>query len=369
MDSKIKISQSEVDVMLCPEIIAATSRKKIVDLYVVWAAIRAIDKYKNGKGTFSTDDVSFIMEIILGVQKKYTYTLIKKGIDIFWSKPIGDRGKQRVFLIGMARVLERVQPEMTRTRPFSFKLYQLCEENRSSNLKSLLVGAVASRHSGERPVTIASIGLDMGMSRSTIKRRMRSCADIKSQRNYGKVHIVQTQEKANTVLTRLMNTVAFQGKKPFRVKQINSDYYILKQLANSYIMPEPRRLSLKYRPKELKIIDTLNSGCWENRKFHTSVAKAKPAGDVWFTAAERAKTDEGIVRLWDIHGNIVNPKIFETTILGARFGNWNALKIESKEIRELNEQYEQRTTICDSWAFGSRQRHNLAEITGSISRN
>src|SRR4029077_12193087 len=77
----------DLEIVICPELIAAAKKKKQLDLYLTWLFLKAIDKHRGGSGYFSTHSIQSILFQLKGVNTSQLYNLFNKGKGIYWSPP------------------------------------------------------------------------------------------------------------------------------------------------------------------------------------------------------------------------------------------------------------------------------------------
>lgn len=249
-----------------PEVAAAVLKSGEADLYVLWAVLRAMDAQNRASGLVSVGDIIDVCAYLLGVQSNHAYRKIEEGIDKYWRRPAGERGKKTLGLLGQGKVFSRLEIAMTRAEPFALpaRLFR-AEEGRKNGraIKQILIGVVAARFVDHRPVSVATLIEQTGQSESTIRNALRDCPHIVTYPNY-EVLYSATERRAAVIRQRGLYA---QGI-PCRIEYDGGAYLVLKRIANTYLFPEPDRKPLRTRPKELRVNDTPNALAASGRIYH-----------------------------------------------------------------------------------------------------
>ena len=226
-----------------PEIIAKTICENELDIYLIWSLAKLTDK--TGNGIVSYKKILEIASNLLGIRSTQIYLKLNSGIDNYWSKPFLFKNNKCVCLFGLKKIITRLKPNLTRCKPFVIPLDFFDNiELSNKNLKSIFISLVAGRFDDHRPLSVASLMNNCGLSESTIRNAIKDSAIIEVKNNF-------------QILFESNNKESFKDFKHSSYKLLgdNGKYQLVKQLPNSYIVNVFNRLPLKARPKELKLND------------------------------------------------------------------------------------------------------------------
>jgi hypothetical protein len=262
-------------IVIHPEVAAKALKIREADLYLLWVVLRTMSADKGGRGIVHIDDIRDTCVKVLGVTPKWAYQKINEGVGKYWREPTGKKGDRTVGLMGQNRVYAHLRPEMTRSEPFviSAAMLRADEGLNLKRLKQLLIALVASRFVDNRPVTVPQIMEHTGLSESTIRTALRDCPLVVKVPNYEVVHRAATQEEALLVKRKLS-----ASKRMFRLAIQGDTWVVAQQMGNTYRVPQPDRMPLRTRPRELKDFDRENALLYGGRRYHQKQSKAGEEG-------------------------------------------------------------------------------------------
>lgn len=229
-------------IIINPEIAASVLKNKEDDLYILWLLAKKIDV--NGSGIVPIKEIFNFAKIVFDIKSNYVYEKIEKGIDKYWRKPFGPYGNKSVCLISPAKIISRLQPQITRSKPVVVPLSFIQSSDKKS-IRSLLISIVAGRYIDNRPLSMYSLIHNIGLSESTIRNALYESKCISIKKNF----MILSSSDNKLSLSKQMQTC----NQPWACKIIseNGIFHLIKQQANSYDL-DFYRLSYKLRPKELK---------------------------------------------------------------------------------------------------------------------
>ena len=230
------------NIIINPEIAASVLKNKEDDLYILWLLAKKIDV--NGSGIVSLREIFNFAKIVLNIKSNYIYEKIDKGVNKYWRKPFGPYGNKSVCLLSPAKIISRLQPEITRSKPVVVPLSYIQSSDKKS-IRILLISIVAGRYTDDRPLSMYSLIHNIGLSESTIRNSLYDSKCISIKKNY----LILSSSEDKLYLSQQMQTC----NQPWACKIIFKDgiFHLIKQQANSYDL-DFYRLSYKLRPKELK---------------------------------------------------------------------------------------------------------------------
>jgi hypothetical protein len=251
-------------IILNPEVIAQVLKHNEVDVFVIWAISKKVDI--NNSGIVYLDEIINITQLVFGYSPTYIYDKIKKGTDLYWTSPHGAYGKKTVCLHSINKIIDRLKPEITRSKPIAVPINTFKNLSLKS-IKGLFISLFAARYDDERPVSIETISFYTGQSESTVRNAIKDCKFVSVKQNH--VVIDKTTKKSRLTLTNEQK----EEFKKLKLIQKNYSYTICKQTSNSYILKEFDRLPLRTRPKALKTIDKKLVLNLEPRRYHIKNGK------------------------------------------------------------------------------------------------
>lgn len=271
LKKKTKIGQIKLEIY--PEMISAASKIKKLEIFAIWLILKAIDKNKQSTGKFQYSTILDLIEQILKVNKTYTYQLFNKGVDLFWNKPVGSKGNKTVYLYGIDKVLDKMPFDLAKTFPFYIKMEDLFYHENSTQLKTFLCEFVIARYGQKKPISKSSLQENLGLSKSSVKRRIRQSTFLNKKENYcffdAKFHnltdAMNFAEKVKKSVTHNKNSV--------KVIKKNNIFYISYQVGNSYSLDEFNRGKISKRPHKFRIMDSLNRDSYDRKKYHYTKIK------------------------------------------------------------------------------------------------
>ena len=247
-------------IVVNPEIAASVLKNKEDDLYILWLLAKKIDT--NGSGIVSLKEMFNFAKIVLSIKSNYVYEKIEKGVGKYWRKPFGKYGNKSVCLLSPNKIIQRLSPEITRSKPVIVPLSYIQSSDKKS-IRGLLISIVAGRYTDSRPISMYSLIHNIGLSESTIRNALYDSKCLNVRNNF----LVLATDINRSSLANILQT----DKEPWACKIINNDgmFQLVKQQANSYDL-DFYRLSLKTRPKELKKNDKRLFAILEPRRYNTS---------------------------------------------------------------------------------------------------
>ena len=251
-------------IILNPEVIAQVLRHNEVDVYILWAISKLIDE--NNSGIVPVEEILNIAKKVFQFSSTFVYEKIKKGVNLYWTTPHGSTGNKTVCLFSINKIINRLKPEITRSKPVAVPLSALQSQS-SKHVKELLISIFTARYEDERPVAIQTISFYTGQSESTVRNAIKNCKYISSRQNHEIID--KTLKKTKLSLTNEQ----VQEYKKLKLIQKNYSYIICKQISNSYRLLEFDRLPLRTRPKALKAIDKKLILNLEPRHYHEKNGK------------------------------------------------------------------------------------------------
>lgn len=242
-----------------PEIAAKSLKNNEGDLYIFWLIARKLDK--SNRGIIKLSDLIDLCKNVFSLKSNWVYTKISSGINKYWRKPFGKKGDKYLALIGIGNIIKRLEPDITRSKPVKIPVL-LFENSSSKNIREILVSLVASRYDTFRPISIATISSNIGLSESSVRSAIKSTSFVKIKQNF---EILASDLNMNSLLSMVTKEVQ-------RHKIIKQDglYLLIKQIPNEYILNDFERLPLSCRPKELKKFDKLLLAKLDPVKYHIS---------------------------------------------------------------------------------------------------
>jgi hypothetical protein len=213
-------------------------------------------------------DILEICKKVFGLNPTYEYSKITKGIDKYWRKPKGSKGKKVMGLFSFKAICQRLQPDLTRCHPIVVPLnYFVSGTTDCKFFKNFLIGCVAGRYVDGRPISIAVIALNCGLCESTTRNALKTCSflDIKP-----KYKIIKS-DPSRTKL-QVFKSLSESGIK-YRIAQGQDGFLLVEQMPNSYTISDFDRLPVRFRPDVLKKFKnedlvparySLADGRWQN---------------------------------------------------------------------------------------------------------
>lgn len=310
MSKRIKVGQLKLEIY--PEMISAASKIKKLEIFSIWLILKTIDKHKQSTGKFQYSTILELFEQVLKVNKTYTYQLFNKGVGIFWNAPVGAKGNKIVYLYGIDKVLDKMPFDLAKTFPFYIKIEDLfCHEN-TTQLKTFLCEFVIARYGQNKPVSKSSLQDNLGLSKSSIKRRIRNSIFLNKKENY-----CFFENQFNNLIDamnfadKIKKTILF-NKNSVKVIKRNNIFYISYQVGNSYSLDEFSRGRISKRPHKFKVIDSINKDTYQRKKYHYTKIK-----------------------------NMTNTNLMIAKIKSNNFNhhNWKVVNVDKVDVEHLSEDF------------------------------
>lgn len=235
-------------IIINPELASSSLKHKEEDVFVIWLISKNIDL--KGNGIIDLKELLNIASKSLGLRSTFVYTKIEKGIDKYWRKPFGKNGSKKIALLSINKVIERLQPELAKSKPVKVNINLLNSHGvaNSKFIKTLLLSIVAGRYEENKPLSLASLMSNTGLSESTIRNLLQDSPFINIRANYK----VLLENNDRRVLTALMQCSNEQDPQACRIIAQNDTLALIKQVPNSYELRDLQRLPYKTRPQLLK---------------------------------------------------------------------------------------------------------------------
>jgi hypothetical protein len=254
------------NIIIYPELAAKVLQNNESEIFILWCILKTLDA--NGTGVVLMSDILEICKKVFGLNPTYAYSKITKGIDKYWRKPKGSKGKKVMGLFSFKAICQRLQPDLTRCHPIVVPLnYFVSGTTDCKFFKNFLIGCVAGRYVDGRPISIAAIALNCGLCESTTRNALKTCSflDIKP-----KYKIIKS-DPSRTKL-QVFKSLSESGIK-YRIAQGQDGFLLVEQMPNSYTISDFDRLPVRFRPDVLKKFKnedlvparySLADGRWQN---------------------------------------------------------------------------------------------------------
>lgn len=254
------------NIIIYPELAAKVLQNNESEIFILWCILKTLDT--NGTGVVLMSDILEICKKVFGLNPTYAYSKITKGIDKYWRKPKGSKGKKVMGLFSFKAICQRLQPDLTRCHPIVVPLnYFVSGSTDCKFFKNFLIGCVAGRYVDGRPISIAAIALNCGLCESTTRNALKTCLflDIKP-----KYKIIKS-DSSRTKL-QVFKSLSESGIK-YRIAQGQDGFLLVEQMPNSYTISDFDRLPVRFRPDVLKKFKnedlvparySLADGRWQN---------------------------------------------------------------------------------------------------------
>ena len=290
---------NSINLIISPELVAASLKQSEADLYILWLIFRTIDKIQGASGHVQQSETLKIITKIFGLKTTQSYKKLREGENKYWTKFTGAKGAKSASLFSDKRIIAHLKPEMSRMLPFQIPLKDFFiydEQGNTSwiNVKSLLTSIVMARYEDMRPTAYDGIAEFTGLSSSSIYRHSRNCSALSISPNEKVIMKSNMVELLMNKKEELRN----QGNTDLMfVKKYDGQYYLVSPLPNSYILPEFNRLKIRNRAKPLKQFDRINVQNISPKKY---IDKTENSADNTYTYTEDYALDKNkrSVRFW-----------------------------------------------------------------------
>lgn len=251
-----------------PELVAAALKSHEADLYAVWLVLKAIDKNSGSSGHIQHSYMlNFVMDI-LHLSITQSYKKLNDGQNKYWGKFAGKKGQKSTSLFSIERVINHLQPDLTRTDSFGLPVDVFYTLNGWKDIKAILYSIVASRYEDLRPVSRATICDNTGSSLSTLHRQIHS---DKGPDIYRNEVVLAESVRADVVGKKREALFAAGHSSPLFIKKEGYMYHLIQVLPNSYSYKASiynRYNANKHRPKALKYFDSINVANISSKKYY-----------------------------------------------------------------------------------------------------
>ena len=232
-------------IIIYPELAAKVLQNNESEIFIIWSILKTLDT--KGTGVVLMSDILEICKKIFDLNPTYAYSKITKGIDKFWRKPKGSKGKKVMGLFSFKAICQRLQPDLTRCHPIVVPLnYFVSGTSDCKFFKNLLIGCVAGRYVDGRPLSIPTIALNCGLSESTVRNALKTCSFLNIKPKYKTI-----KSDPSRVKLQVFKNLSESGIK-FRIVQGQDGFLLVEQMPNSYTISEFDRLPVRFRPDVLK---------------------------------------------------------------------------------------------------------------------
>lgn len=292
--------KSNINLILSPELVAASLKKNEADLYILWLIFRTIDKTQNSSGHVLQSDIFNIISKILGTKTTQSYKKIRLGENVYWSKFAGEKGKKSASLFSYKKIIEHLNPDMMRMLPYQIPLREFFIYDKDGkcswkNIKSLLVSIVLARYNDMRPIAYDGVCEYTGLSRSSVYRHSRNYSGLSIMPNE---NIIMTSNEVESLIAK-REELKNSGDKSFMfVKKYEGQYYLVNSLPNSYLLPEFNRLQIQNRAKPLKCLDKTNVQNASPKKYFTKEENIDYNNGYVYTENHSLDKHKRPVRFW-----------------------------------------------------------------------
>ncbi len=251
-------------IIINPELASSALKHKEEDVFVIWLISKNIDL--NGNGIIDLKELLNIASKSLGLKSTFVYTKIEKGIDKYWRKPFGKNGSRKIALLSINKVIERFQPDIAKSKPVKVNINLLNSHGvtNSKFIKTLLLSIVAGRYEENKPLSIASLMSNTGLSESSIRNLLQDSPFINIRANYKLI----LENDDRRILSTLMQCKGELEPHACRIIKHNDTLALIKQAPNSYELINLERLPYKMRPQILKRNDKRILEKMKERRYH-----------------------------------------------------------------------------------------------------
>lgn len=235
-------------IILYPEILSSVIRNKEEDLFCIWLLCKHFDS--NNSGLFQLSKLIELAQNNLKLNSNHIYKKIKDGVGLYWRNPSGTKGNKIVGLLSLENIVKRLNPQITKTKPFKIDTSYFLDTN-TKELKKLFISLVAGRYEDKRPISISTLVENLGISESSIRNFLKDNHHVLIKSNF--MVLDEFRYESECYKSDYFNP----NDKTIKVYKNDDKFQVLRQLSNSYIINEFDRLSYKKRPKILRKYDRL----------------------------------------------------------------------------------------------------------------
>lgn len=256
----------QINVVLDPNLIAASFKGKEADLFALWAVLKAVDYAKGKSGAVCQNKALEVIMHFFNIKKRQAYNKIQEGANKYWSQIDGNK---KIYIYSAKRINNRLNPETLCGHNYVLSIEDLSREEGWKYIKSFLMCLVAARMEHGRPISHQSIAENTGVSVSTVKRLIDYSDMIVKTQNINIIYM-------NGDLSEALKIRREQDEShKYVMRFLDGVWCVCKMLPNSYDIMVTRipRLS-----------SALHSGYRENRKYFAKCNNIKTeAGAFWVT--------------------------------------------------------------------------------------
>lgn len=240
-----------------PEVIAATLKNKLHNVYFVYVVAKSLDASGNGCGLINHTDLLSIATQTLGVSESTAYRILQKGTGVFWRAS----KKGIIGLMSHGKAYRQIGIEMYSSLPVRMRLQHMGYNSGLYNgewIKDVLLSIVASWDNGQSPLAVDTIAELTGICSRTVQRRLRCVEESK----YGIVLLRHACHRTmcdnlnqNEAKARCSEMNAKTGVR-HRTEPKDGKFAIVTQISNSYQLDGVERIGKRRRHRQLKHLRT-----------------------------------------------------------------------------------------------------------------
>ena len=168
-------------IVVNPELFPEIIKRNECDLFTIWNVAKLIDV--TGSGIVELKEVINICNKLFSLKSKYVYEKINSGINLYWTKPHGQIRNKKICLFSINKIVSRLQPNVTRTKPVSIPVMHL-EGLSTKTIKEIYISIFAARYENDSPISISSLEKFLGISESTARNALKNCSFVKTKKNF-----------------------------------------------------------------------------------------------------------------------------------------------------------------------------------------
>jgi uncharacterized protein YbcV (DUF1398 family) len=247
-------------IIVNPELLPEIIKNNECDLYTVWNVAKLIDL--NGNGIIEIKEIINICNKLFNLKSKYVYEKINSGINLYWTKPHGQIRNRKICLFSITKIVTRLKPNVTRSKPIAIPVTHL-EGLNTKSIKEIYISIFAARYENDSPISISSLEKFLGVSESSVRNALKNCPHIKTKKNY---EILSYDTKKENLAKKII-----ADNHPYNLRIIKKEdgFVLIKQIPNSYHLFGLDRLPFKYRPKCLRLLDKNILANLSKKKYDT----------------------------------------------------------------------------------------------------
>jgi len=228
------IKLSDIIISIQPELAEEIIKNRLSKEYLCWLIIKKLDeKISDGGGKINKQRLIDKLIKIIGHSRYTISRYLKNGESIFWR--LDKHNKNILYLNSFHKVCLSLDLKNIYSDKIIYDL-SLLEEGFDKCCKSLLIAAIASKQNN--PVSNINLAGRCHMCKRTIQNHLNNAENnldiIHKMQNYLWISMHNNLTEANDIKEKLIN----DGKYPYgslKIKNINNEYWLLKQIPSSII--------------------------------------------------------------------------------------------------------------------------------------